>query len=65
MKELKYHDKNKYAHLYSQIRNIYEKFCTDEWLMDLWHDIHSNKCESLNGFITKFLPKKKFFAAVW
>jgi hypothetical protein len=23
----------------------------------IWHEVHSNKCESLNGFITEFLPK--------
>jgi hypothetical protein len=60
-KELKYRDKIKDAKLYSQIRTIHDKFCTDDWLKDLWHDVHSNKCESLNGFLTKFLPKKKYF----
>jgi hypothetical protein len=61
-KELKYRDKIKDAALYAEIRAIHDKFCTDEWLKDLWHDVHSNKCESLNGFLIKFLPKKKFFA---
>jgi hypothetical protein len=65
MKELKYHHKNKDAHLYSQIRAIHEKFCTHAWLMDLWYDVHLNKFESLNGFITKFLLKNKFFATAW
>ena len=60
-KQLKYRDKIKDAKLYLQIRNIHDKFCTEEWLMDLWHDVNSNKCESLNGFLTKFIPKKNFF----
>jgi hypothetical protein len=30
-------------------------------LHDLYHNVHSNKCESINGFVTKFLPKKKHF----
>jgi hypothetical protein len=34
---------------------------TEEGLSDLYHDVHSNKCESINGFVTKFLPKKKHF----
>jgi hypothetical protein len=59
-KELKYQNKKKDARLYLQIRAIHEKLCIDKWLMDLWHDIYSNKCESLNGSITKFLPKKIF-----
>jgi hypothetical protein len=60
-KELKYRSKVKDAVLYSQIRAIHEKFCTDEWLRDLWHDVHSNKCESLNSFLIKFLPKRNLF----
>jgi hypothetical protein len=58
-KELKYHDKIKDAELYSQIWAIHNIFCMDKWLLDLWHEVHSHKCESLNGFITNFLPKKK------
>jgi hypothetical protein len=36
-------------------------FTTEEGLRDLYHDVHSNKCESINGFVTKVLPKKKHF----
>jgi hypothetical protein len=30
-------------------------------LWELWHEEHGNKCESLNGFITKYLPKHKHY----
>jgi hypothetical protein len=34
---------------------------TDSSLWELWHEVHSNKCESLNEFITNFLPKHKHY----
>jgi hypothetical protein len=42
----------------STIHNPY----TDVWnLQEIYHEVHSNKCESLNGFITNFLPKHKHY----
>jgi hypothetical protein len=31
--------------------------CTDKALVDIHHVWHTNKCESLNQFVTKFLHK--------
>jgi hypothetical protein len=59
LKQLKYRDVEKHPELYLQFKEIVEGFCNEEGLRDLYHEVHSNKCESLNGFISKFIPKKK------
>ena len=62
-KALKYRCKEKNKKLYEQLKTHHEKFVTDAWMKDLMHDFDSNKPESFNGFLTKFLPKHKFFAS--
>jgi hypothetical protein len=44
---------------YVQAKKALATYTTEEALRDLRHGFHSNKCESLNGFITKALPKNK------
>ncbi len=63
MRSLKYRRKLKHAILYEQMSAIYNTY-TDVWnLRDIYHEFHSNKkCESLNGFIMKFLPKHKDYS---
>jgi hypothetical protein len=61
LKILKYRCKVKHAKLYEQMSTIHNTY-TDVWnLRDVYHEVHSNKCESLNGFIIKFLPKHKHY----
>jgi hypothetical protein len=59
--DLKYHCKKRNARLYTQMRAYHDAYTTDSSLWELWHQVHSNKCESLNGFITRFLPKHKHY----
>jgi hypothetical protein len=58
---LKYRSKTKNTRLYTQLRAYHDAYTSDSSLWELWHEVHSNKCESLNGFITKFLPKHKHY----
>jgi hypothetical protein len=44
---------------YKQAKKALSTYTTREALKDLQHGWHSNKCESLNGFITKAIPKNK------
>jgi hypothetical protein len=61
LRSLKYRCKVKHTELYEQMSTIHNTF-TDVWnLREIYHEYHSNKCESLNGFITKFLPKHKHY----
>jgi hypothetical protein len=61
LRSLKYRCKVKHTELYEQMSTIHNTF-TDVWnLQEIYHEYHSNKCESLNGFITKFLPKHKHY----
>jgi hypothetical protein len=60
-KALKYRCKVSNAELYQQMSTIHNAY-TDVWnLREIYHEVHSNKCESLNGFIKKFLPKHKHY----
>jgi hypothetical protein len=43
------------------MKQIHDIYTEPDNLRDIWHEVHSNKCESLNGFITKFLPKHKHY----
>jgi hypothetical protein len=43
------------------MKNIHDTYTDPDNLHDIWHEVHSNKCESLNGFIIKFLPKHKHY----
>jgi hypothetical protein len=62
-KALKYRCKTKTSKLYEQLKTHHDKFVTNIWMKDLMHEYDSNKPESFNGFLTKFLPKHKFFAS--
>jgi hypothetical protein len=60
-KALKYRCKVRHAELYKQMLTIHNAY-TDVWnLREIYHEVHSNKCESLNGFITKMLPIHKHY----
>jgi hypothetical protein len=61
LKILKYRCKVKHAKLYEQMATIHNTYM-DVWnLRDIYHKVHLNKCEILNGFIIKFLPKHKHY----
>jgi hypothetical protein len=51
-KELKYRCKEADKELYLQFCKLHLVLTTEEGLRDLYHDVHSNKCESINGFVT-------------
>jgi hypothetical protein len=56
---LKYRNKKVNAELYEQFKIHHDKFTSEEALRDMYHQFHSIKCESLNGNITKYVPKHK------
>jgi hypothetical protein len=60
---LKYRCKEKNKKLHKQLKTHHDKVVTNAWMKDLMHDLDSNKPESFNGFLTKFLPKHKFFVS--
>jgi hypothetical protein len=60
-KSLKYRCKMKDAKLYLQLKTHDDKFVTEKWVRDLIHEFDSNKPEPFNGFLTKFLLKKKHY----
>jgi hypothetical protein len=60
-KQLRYRSKEVDAKFYNQLLTIFDAFTTLEALRELYHNVHSNKCESMNGFITKFVPTDKDF----
>ena len=57
LKKLHYRCKVKDDVLYQQLREIWDVYCTDVALKDVHHCWHTNKCESMNQFITKFIHK--------
>ena len=59
-KELKYRCKIKDKPLYEQLLGIDGLFTTDKMLEEIYHTHDTNKNESLNKFITKFLPKDSY-----
>ena len=62
-KALKYRCKVKHAILYEQMKAIHNTYTDISNLQEIYHEFHSNKkCESLNGFIMKFLPKHKDYS---
>jgi hypothetical protein len=58
-KQCKYRSKLEDMAFYVQAKKALSTYTTKEALRDLRHGFHSNKCESLNGFLTKALPKNK------
>jgi hypothetical protein len=57
LKKLFYRDKIKDKAIYDQILEIWRTYCSDKPLRDIHHEWHTNKCESMNNFICKFIPK--------
>jgi hypothetical protein len=46
--------------MHNELKPHHEAFTSSrKTLLEVWHKYHSNKCESLNNMITKFVPKKK------
>jgi hypothetical protein len=58
LKKLHYRCKTKNSKLFGELKEIWEVYCTDECLKDVHHEWHTNKCESMNMFIAKFIPKR-------
>ena len=59
LNKLHYRSKEEHPELYAQLLEIFETYCSDEALKDVHHLWHTNKCESINAFISKFVPKTK------
>jgi hypothetical protein len=60
MAKLRFRDKTgKDKDMYEQCLPHHQAFTTEDALKEIFHELHSNKCESLNGMITKFIPKVK------
>jgi hypothetical protein len=58
---LKYRNKVEDKELYLQLKTHHDKFTSEAALREMYHEFHSNKCESLNGNITKYVPKHKHY----
>ena len=48
-----------YDELYNKIKEVTAPYFTKESLKEIHHSYSTNKCESLNYVVTKFLPKDK------
>jgi hypothetical protein len=57
LKKLHYRCKLKNAELYAQMLAIWNVYGADIALQEVHHAWHTNKCESMNQFITKFVRK--------
>jgi hypothetical protein len=57
LKKLFYRCKTKDRAIYLQILEVWNTYCSDQALRDIHHEWHTNKCESMNKFITKFVLK--------
>jgi hypothetical protein len=57
LKKLFYRCKDKDKAFYEQILEVWNTYCSDKALHDIHHEWHTNKCESMNKFITKFINK--------
>ena len=56
---LKYRDKEADAKLYKQLKEFFCRYTTEDKLQEIFHDDHTNCCESFIFFVTKVLPKHK------
>lgn len=45
--------------MYEKLKEIHDRYTTDERLDEIHHEANTNVCEAANFFITKFLPKHK------
>jgi hypothetical protein len=57
LKKLFYGSKDTDKAIYEQILEIWNTYCSDQALHEIHHEWHTNKCESMNKFITKFINK--------
>jgi hypothetical protein len=57
LEKLFYQDMVKGVAMYAQILEIWNTYCYNKALCDLHHEWNTNKCESINQFITKFVRK--------
>jgi hypothetical protein len=57
-----YRSKTEDSMLYSQCVEIHEAYTTVQGLRDLKHPYDINKCESMNKFMMKFVPKDSNFS---
>jgi hypothetical protein len=57
LKKLFYRDRVKDNALYVQILEIWNTYCSDAALREIHHLWHTNKCEYMNKFISKFVHK--------
>jgi hypothetical protein len=60
-KPLKYRCKKKNGKLYLQLEMHHGNVLTKNWVRDLIHEFDSNKPESFNWLLTKFLSKEKHY----
>jgi hypothetical protein len=59
LKKLFYRCKLKNAKLYEQLLEIWKTYGSDASLRQVHHAWHTNKCESMNQFIAKFIRKSE------
>jgi hypothetical protein len=57
LKKLHLRSKVDHAELYTQLFEFFETFCSDLALKDVHLLWQTNKCESINAFISKFVNK--------
>jgi hypothetical protein len=62
--QYKYRCKTYDSMLYSQCVEIHEAYTTEQGLCELKHPYDTNKCESMNKFVTKFVPKDSNFSGI-
>ena len=58
--QLKYRNKKDHLPLYIQMKELHDKYVSDEWLPQIWHMWNTNKNENVNKLITKFVPKTTY-----
>jgi hypothetical protein len=59
LKKLHYQCKVEHNELYEQLLAIWQVYCTNKMLKDIHHSWNTNKCESMNQFIAKFIHKSQ------
>jgi hypothetical protein len=60
--QYKYRSKTEDSVLYSQCIEIHKAYTTEQGLRELKHPYDTNKCESMNKFVPKFVPKDSNFS---
>jgi hypothetical protein len=60
--QYKYPSKTEDSVLYSHFVEIHGAYTTEQGLRELKHPYDTKKCESMNKFVTKFVPKDSNFS---